>query len=188
MLEKCILLLLLLLLLFLYFVDYPCPPLWILLCPSLTVCRACVTGGRVFADVINNFFPIDKFPVSIAMQAPLLTKPACKLSGEPWLCRFQLYNPNKDASYFSCLTLWKRFLPGELHSRVCILKGKKSTHFHVVNCSEWSLGNNDQNSSRSRINFFRVYLEDASSISENIPFCQFQLEGIKNCNQFSRNQ
>ena len=36
--------------------------------------------------------------------------------------------------------------------------------------------------------FFRVYLEAASSISENIPFCQFQLEGIKNCNQFSRNQ
>ena len=173
--------------LFLYFVDYSCPPLRILLCPSLTVCRACITGGWAL-DVINNFFPIDNFPVSIAMQAPLLTKPACKLSGEPWHCRFQLYNPNKDASYFSCLTLWKRFSPGELHSKVCILKDKISIHFYVVNCSEWSLGNNDQNSSRSGINFFRVYLEAASSISENIPFCQFQLEGIKNFNQFSRNQ
>ena len=135
-------------------------------------------------DVINKFSPINKsLPVSIAMQGPLLTKAACKLSGEPWHCRFQLYNPNKDASYFSCLTLWKRFLPGELHSKVCILKGKKSIHFHVVNCSEWSLGNNDQISSRSRINFFRVYLEAASSISENL-FVNFNWKVLKIATSF----
>ena len=96
--------------LFLSFVDYPCPPLRILLCPSLTVCRACITGGRAFADVINKFSPINKsLPVSIAMQVPLLTKAACKSPGSHDTAAFSYTTPIKTLAIFLVLLFERGF-------------------------------------------------------------------------------
>lgn len=50
------------------------PPLQSLLCPSLTF----YTDRRAYSDVITQFFPIDKFPVSIAMEVPQRALHACR--------------------------------------------------------------------------------------------------------------